>query len=107
MKSVALMQSGGGTHLLLPPDCTLQTAPIDLFNAIDHASRIIYWQENLSDKEMPERWQWHLDWEIEEHFKILKQKRDDGKDDPSDSPSSNSGDEEPVWEDNVYSARFK
>jgi hypothetical protein len=75
--------------------------------AIDHANRILSWQENLTSDEMPERWKWHLDWEIEEHFKILKIKREE-KYSSSSSALSDDDDTSPIeWEENAYSARFK
>jgi hypothetical protein len=85
--------------MLLPKDCTIETLPADLMTAIDHALRILYWQENLIDDEMPDKWKWHLDSELETHFKVIKDKRNSGK-------GSSSSSEEEEWEDNAYSARF-
>lgn len=49
--------------------------PADLSLAIDHAHRIIMWQENLPQEEMPARWMWHLEWELDEWFENVDQKR--------------------------------
>lgn len=43
--------------------------------AISHAHTVINWQENLPLKDMPMRWQWHLDHEIENHFEDLEAAR--------------------------------
>ena len=50
--------------------------PADFMDALDHALSILSWQENLFGDEMPPRWMWHLDWEIESHFELLKSKRE-------------------------------
>lgn len=38
--------------------------PADLLHAIEHANRVLDWQENLSSEEMPPEWMWPLDDEI-------------------------------------------
>lgn len=43
--------------------------------AIAHAHDVIDWQSNLQEKDMPERWQWHLDHEIKNHFENLNSAR--------------------------------
>ncbi len=43
---------------------------------MNHALTIISWQENLPSDEMPPYWMWHLDWEIEDWFKMVQRKRD-------------------------------
>ena len=84
-------------------DC-VEDLPHDLHNAIEHALRILSWQENLPSDEMPPRWMWNLDWELDIHFKKISQERRSkyGLDD-----SSSEEEPEAVWEDNVYAARFK
>lgn len=52
--------------------------PADLVGAIEHAHRIIDWQENLAEKEIPPQWMWHLDDEVgpflEEVFRARREK---------------------------------
>jgi hypothetical protein len=71
---------------------------------IDHALRILSWQENLAEDEMPEHWKWHLDHELDTHFKIMKQKREEKY---SSGSSSQSSSDPADWEENAYAARFK
>ena len=42
---------------------------------IEHAHRIIFWQENMPRDEMPPMWAWHLDWVVEEWLNGLDEKR--------------------------------
>ena len=53
------------------------SAPAEFVDALDHALTILAWQENLTSDEMPPMWMWHLDWELNDWFKIVKQKRDE------------------------------
>ena len=69
---MSVARSGG----YLFGEFTLEDIPVDLFFAIDHALRIVNWQENLTEDEMPPKWMWHLDWELETHFEIIKSKRE-------------------------------
>jgi hypothetical protein len=48
---------------------------------------------------------WNLDWELEEHFlKVDAERRKKyGGDDQSISDDSS----EPIWDENIYAARFK
>jgi hypothetical protein len=50
---------------------------------------IIFWQENLLEKEMPPRWMWALDEELNRHFEHVKAKRssDYDVDDDDDRPA--------------------
>lgn len=43
--------------------------------AIEHANRVITWQENLLEDEMPPSWMWHLDTELEAWFDDVAAKR--------------------------------
>lgn len=45
-------------------------------SVLSHALFILSMQENMPADEMPPRWMWHLDWEIETHMKLLKSKRE-------------------------------
>lgn len=81
--------------------------PADLFSAIDHANRVLGWQENLMDDEMPERWKWHLDWEIETHFELVKSARDKKYGSGADSSGEFENDgEDSVFSENAYASRF-
>lgn len=74
-------QSLGGSASLYPQGedgrpLNVEETPADLQNAIDHALKIISWQENLSPDEVPPIWMWTLDHELETWFKEVKRKRD-------------------------------
>lgn len=91
---------------LLPPNSTIQDIPHDLHSAIEHAYRILNWQENLEEKEMPESWMWHLEWELEAHFEHVATER---KLRYGGGGSSSDDAEEPMggYDENVYASRFK
>lgn len=55
---------------------------------------------------MPPRWMWPLDWEIDQHFKVVDARRKE-KYGGNTSDSTEYDDEGVSWEENVYSARFK
>lgn len=79
-----------------------------MFLAIEHAVRIVSWQENLPPDECPPAWMWPLDWEIEEWFEKVKIERDKkfGKNksiDPSDGGEESSD----MWTENVYFDQLK
>jgi hypothetical protein len=42
---------------------------------------IMFWQENVLEKDTPPRWMWSLDEELSDHFERVKAKRDGGDDD--------------------------
>jgi hypothetical protein len=49
---------------------------------------------------------WNLDWELEEHFlKVDAERRKKYGSDDSESISDDGSD--PIWDENVYAARFK
>lgn len=56
--------------------------------AVEHASRICQWQENLVSEEMPPSWMWHLDEELEIWFENVEEKRKEryGGDSSDSSP---------------------
>ena len=64
----------------------------------------------MTSDEMPPRWMWHLDWELEIHFNRIDQAREDkysGGSGGSSSSSDSIDDEPAVWDENVYASRFK
>ena len=91
---------------MLPVGANVETAPADLVLCIDHAMRILGWQENLAEDEMPEHWKWHLDWEIEEHFKQVKIQRE-AKYGTSSSSGDSDYEDDSLFEENIYSPRNK
>jgi hypothetical protein len=103
---VTIAKQTGGLNQVYPEGCTVETVPHDLHSAFDHALRILSWQENLPSDEMPPRWMWPLDWEIDQHFKVVDARRKE-KYGGNTSDSTDYGDEDVSWEENVYSARFK
>lgn len=102
-----MAKTGGNGLSLLPPGSTVQDIPHDLHVAIEHAYRILNWQENLEESEMPQPWMWHLEWELEAHFETVAAERKlrygGGTSSVDDEP------EEPIggYDENVYASRFK
>lgn len=76
--------------------------PADLTSAIEHAMTILSWQENLIADEMPPRWMWHLDAELELWFEEVEDKRNSNT-----GGSSASDDEWAPMMDNQLSPRAK
>lgn len=64
--------------------------PWDLVAAIDHAHTVLNWHENYAKKEVPPKWMWHLDHELDIHFERIEEERGSGG--SSSSGSSSSGD---------------
>lgn len=58
--------------------------PWELVRAIEHANRILDWQENLMSDEMPPQWMWHIDSELEIWFDGVEQARKDKYSSPND-----------------------
>lgn len=44
--------------------------------AIEHAHRVLDWQENLSQDELPPRWMWPFETELEIWFEDVETKRE-------------------------------
>lgn len=89
----------------MPRECgSVEDIPHDLMIAIEQAQRIITWQENLMEDEMPPRWKWHLDHEISEHFErvadLRKEKYGGG------SSDSDADTDQPMMV-NEYAARMR
>jgi hypothetical protein len=94
------MNKGGNGKALFPAGVeSVEDLPSDLSLAIEHANLIASWQENLMTEDMPPRWMWHLDWELERWFEELERSKKSG----SNFDEDISG---PVME-NELSARFK
>lgn len=51
--------------------------PFDLFKAVEHASTILHWQENLSSDEMPPEWMWSVESELAVWFERVQDERDE------------------------------
>lgn len=49
--------------------------------AINHAVVILSWYEHLPTEDMPPRWMWHLNDELEKHFEAVKASRGSGSSD--------------------------
>ena len=73
--------------------------------AVSHADSILTLQENLSDKEMPPQWKWHLPWEMERHMERVvadRKAKYGGGDDDDDPPASDER-----WEVNELAESWK
>lgn len=67
----------GGSELLWPRGCkSIEEVPHDLLSAIDHASRVCDWQENLPTDELPPRWMWPFEEELADWFEQIKEARE-------------------------------
>ena len=85
----------------MPSGCgSIEDIPVDLFRAIQHAERIVSWQENLMDDEMPPRWMWPFEEKLSSWFEDVKSKRNGGE------SNSDSG-ENPSMIGNEFAQRFK
>lgn len=51
--------------------------PVDLFRAIQQADRILDWQANLTDEEMPPVWMWCIEDELAPWFERVHRERDE------------------------------
>lgn len=73
MRQLLIAKKGGSGAILLPRGVSsIEDVPADLASAIEHGYKILDWQENLTEEEMPARWMWHLDWEIEKWFEEVR-----------------------------------
>lgn len=52
--------------------------PADLLDAIGHGRMILGWHEHLQEEDIPPRWMWALDEELERHFDRVKARREAG-----------------------------
>lgn len=101
MRLVSTAKVGGSIHLLWPALTSVEDLPLDLSISIDQSLKILSWHEGtLAEDEIPPRWMWPLDWELEDWFKDLKLRRG-GSDDEMDHY------EEETRDDNEFAARFK
>ena len=102
---VAVTKATGSGHLLWPKGKNIEDIQSDLFNAIDHALLICAWKENLSPDEMPKRWMWHLDWELEDWFKIVQSRRDSKYGGKEEQEYDDDG--EPLFEENAFADEIR
>jgi len=70
----------------------VEDIPADLARAIEHATKVNMWYENLASDEIPPQWMWPHDGELKDWFDQVKVNRKSG------SSSGESADEE--WEQN-------
>lgn len=101
MRFVKAARATGSGHLVWPHDTDAESVPADFVIVLDHGIRILEWMENLPDDEMPEKWKWHLDWEIESHFENVKEMRKKKYDIKGGAAEAEH------MEENALAARFK
>lgn len=58
MEIARLVKASGNLQFLLPGAETVADISYDLLVALEHAFRILSWQESLGGKEMPPQWMW-------------------------------------------------
>jgi hypothetical protein len=56
---------------------SVEDVPWDLARAIDHAHRVLSWQENLSQEEQPPKWMWPHDDELKVWFEEVRLAREE------------------------------
>jgi|JI9StandDraft_1071089.scaffolds.fasta_scaffold50678_2 hypothetical protein len=95
----------GSGHLMWPEGMNVESIHNDLFVVIEHALRVLSWQENLTSDECPPSWMWHLDWEIETWFKKIQSERDSKY--GGNKNKTIDEDDGGMWEENVYFERMK
>lgn len=106
MRMASTTKSTGSGHLMWPSGLDAQSINNDLFLVIEHALRILSWQENLGKDECPPAWMWHLDWEIEAWFKKVQIERDrKWGNNSSSEPDNDEGDS--MWDENILFEEFK
>ena len=47
--------------------------------AIEHATRVLSWRENLQSSEMPPSWMWHIESELDSWFESVEESRKEGR----------------------------
>lgn len=78
MRQASAAKRSGNGLMMLPAGCTsIEDMPCDLAIALDQAYRILHWQENLTEDEMPPKWMWHLEWELELWFEEVERLREE------------------------------
>ena len=96
----------GSGHLVWPEGSNAEDIPAEFMGVLNHALVITSWMENLPEDEVPPRWMWHLDWEIQSHFIKVKEEREKkyssgkNKDEESEGPQAGAV-------HNEYASRFK
>lgn len=60
--------------------------------AIDHAQRILDWQENLASEDMPPQWMWPLDHELIAWFDDVRRRHEARHGAPRDEVDMTSND---------------
>ena len=104
MRQIITAKRGGNIASLYPVGCSsIEDLPCDLSIAIEQGCRIALWYENYTEEEMPPKWMWHLEWELETHFEEIEQIRKSkyGDSDSSDMDSGGS------YDQNELADRFK
>lgn len=91
MRAIITAKRSGNGATMYPAGCTsIEDLPCDLSMAIDQAYRIAFWQENLQSEEMPPKWMWHLEHELDPWFEevdqIRKEKYGGEADDREEAP---------------------
>ena len=91
MAIVATARATGGGNILLPERCdSVAEMPWDLARAIDHASMVLGWRENLLPEDSPPSWMLPFDDELTLWFDEVKARREaeNAGDDVSDMESN-------------------
>lgn len=88
MNLASAAKTSGNGDLLWPKGCVnVEDIPWELSVAIQHAYRVLSWQENLTEDEMPPVYMWPFEEALELHFERVDRAR-------KDKYGSGSGDED-------------
>jgi hypothetical protein len=79
--------TGDGRFLWPSGIDTIEEVPDELLRAIEHATTVLVWYENLPKEDMPPEWMWHLPKQLDLHFKMVDEKRSGGSSDSDDEPN--------------------
>lgn len=78
MRQVIAAKRAGNATIMFPAGvASIEDLPCDLAMALEQAHRIITWQENLTKEEMPPKWMWHLEWELDAWFEEVERLREE------------------------------
>lgn len=73
----AARKSGNGS-LLWPEGCeSIEEVPVEVIQAVEHAFKILDWYENMTKDEVPPRWMWTVDHELDLWFEEVERQREE------------------------------
>ncbi len=75
---------GGSSGFILPKGCkSIEDCPVDFVNALHHAHMVNTWHANYPAHEVPPRWMWPFEDELDQWFTEVKLAREQGSNEDS------------------------